>query len=197
MVLVQMPTRDLAKSYHTHILRPHLIHYPPLKDYHLHSHEITTDLQSPEMSLRGSIIVWRDETADRIRPFLDLAMPCQPPVEPSLSTSKSSTASGNSSTVPPPCLPPSLGPSTISEETLASLLDYPGRLPQSYLEFPTMLEVSYWDDDGPTLLTAFAAQKDQLELVRLHFAFYRNAMLQHLDIRLKLQVLDMATQALK
>ncbi|KAF9166388.1 hypothetical protein DFQ26_008072 [Actinomortierella ambigua] len=135
MVLVQMPNVELARSYHAHVLRPHLIHYPPLRGYHLHSLEITTDLQSPEMSLKGSIV------------------------------------------------------------TLAAMLDYPGRLPQSMREFPTMIEVSYWDDAGPTLLTAFAAQKDQLELIRLHFAFYRNAMLKQLDIRLKLQVLDMNLHA--
>ncbi|KAG0228794.1 hypothetical protein BGW42_001991 [Actinomortierella wolfii] len=203
MVLVQMPTRQLAQNYHAQVLRPHLIHYPPLASYHLHSLEITTDLQSPEMSLKGSIIVWRDETADRIRPLLDLT-----PSFPQLVTKSScptclSSCKNSASTITAcaTCSPSSVIASadssttrTISEETLAALLDYPGRLPQSPREYPTMVEVSYWDNVGPTLLTAYAAQKDQLELIRLHFACYRDAMLKHLGIHLKLQVVDMAAQ---
>ncbi|KAF9962347.1 hypothetical protein BGZ72_007400 [Mortierella alpina] len=94
----------------------------------------------------------------------------------------------------------------ISEEDLAVMLDIPGRLPRTHAEMMQMIEVSYWHQTSssntsstsktePTLLTAFAAQPDQIPEIQAHFRRYRDTLLQVLQLPLKLHTQSMADMA--
>lgn len=61
----------------------------------------------------------------------------------------------------------------VSETSLAKLLDYPGRLPQSSDEISTMCEVVYYAIPSKVVLTTFAAQQDELDQVKAHFERYK------------------------
>ncbi|KAI8082746.1 uncharacterized protein BX664DRAFT_338970 [Halteromyces radiatus] len=65
----------------------------------------------------------------------------------------------------------------MSEEQLATLLDYPGRLPRSMDELPTMREVVYYDQHTRLVLTTFASQLEQQQQVMQHFTRYKDTML--------------------
>ncbi|KAI8579137.1 hypothetical protein K450DRAFT_244063 [Umbelopsis ramanniana AG] len=62
---------------------------------------------------------------------------------------------------------------SVSEQTLAQILDYPGSLPSNAGELETMVEVAYCDvaksSDSPTIVTTFAAQHGEVEKVKQHF----------------------------
>ncbi|SAM08234.1 hypothetical protein [Absidia glauca] len=64
-----------------------------------------------------------------------------------------------------------------SEENLAVLLDYPGRLPRSMHELETMREVVYYNRQDMHIVTTFACQLDQHDLVQQHFERYHDTML--------------------
>ncbi|KAI8340538.1 hypothetical protein BC941DRAFT_417515 [Chlamydoabsidia padenii] len=64
-----------------------------------------------------------------------------------------------------------------SEDELAMLLDYPGRLPRSMLELDTMREVAYYNQLDKTILTTFACQLEQQDNVHSHFKLYQDTML--------------------
>lgn len=64
-----------------------------------------------------------------------------------------------------------------SEEKLAVLLDYPGRLPRSMHELGTMREVVYYNRQDMHIVSTFACQLDQHDLVQQHFERYHDTML--------------------
>ncbi|KAF8933682.1 hypothetical protein BGZ47_010761 [Haplosporangium gracile] len=78
------------------------------------------------------------------------------------------------------------------------MLDIPGRLPTSEAEIRAMVEVSYWDQDesaansSPVLLTAFAAQPDQILAIQTHFKEYRDSARSLFNMTLKLHIQAMA-----
>jgi hypothetical protein len=89
----------------------------------------------------------------------------------------------------------------ISEQDLAIMLDIPGRLPASEIEVRAMVEISYWHQDqdeyaavdsAPVLLTAFAAQPDEISLIQTHFKRYRNSVRSLFNMTLKLHIQAMA-----
>ncbi|KAG2175078.1 hypothetical protein INT44_007556 [Umbelopsis vinacea] len=63
--------------------------------------------------------------------------------------------------------------SSVSEQTLAQILDYPGSLPSNAGELETMVEVAYCDvtksSESLTIVTTFAAQDREVEKVKQHF----------------------------
>ncbi|KAL0079819.1 hypothetical protein J3Q64DRAFT_1761404 [Phycomyces blakesleeanus] len=63
--------------------------------------------------------------------------------------------------------------STIGEDRLARILDYPGSLPRSEQDILTMLEVAYVDSRRGCVVTTFAAQTREEQKVRTHFERYR------------------------
>ncbi|CAO3616703.1 unnamed protein product [Cunninghamella blakesleeana] len=69
-----------------------------------------------------------------------------------------------------------------TEDVLATILDYPGRLPKSYKDLETMREVVYYNDDDDDddnkkhVLTTFACQLDEQSNVYQHFIHYKNKM---------------------
>ncbi|KAI8069325.1 hypothetical protein BC940DRAFT_298450 [Gongronella butleri] len=63
------------------------------------------------------------------------------------------------------------------ESQLATLLDYPGGLPEDAAQVATMLEVVYVDRARDNkLMTTFACQQDEQHNVVQHFQRYRHAM---------------------
>ncbi|KAF9151253.1 hypothetical protein BG015_006889 [Linnemannia schmuckeri] len=86
----------------------------------------------------------------------------------------------------------------ISEQDLATMLDIPGRLPASEAEIHAMVEVSYWHQDEstvdspPVLLTAFAAQPDEIPAIQIHFKQYRDSARSLFNMTLKLHIQAMA-----
>ncbi|KAG0276943.1 hypothetical protein BGZ95_006814 [Linnemannia exigua] len=142
---------------------------------------ITRNVQSPEMPLQGYVLMWSSTTVAShpqtasIQRSIDLLCP---------SSATAATAT----------------PSTISEMDLALMLDIPGRLPTTEPEMRAMIEVSYWhqdnnspsDDSSPVLLTAFAAQPDQIPAIQTHFKRYRDATRTLFNITLKLHIQAMA-----
>jgi hypothetical protein len=101
--------------------------------------------------------------------------------------------------------------SSVSESTLALLLDYPGSLPSCAEELDTMLEVAYLDTaryvtrniislvttmlnsvrhrsrDNPTVVTTFAAQQKENKNVNRHFERYRDRV-KELGIDLRMSI---------
>ncbi|KAG0240834.1 hypothetical protein BGX31_001631 [Mortierella sp. GBA43] len=86
----------------------------------------------------------------------------------------------------------------IPEQDMAVILDIPGRLPENELEVRRMVEVSYWHqvealpDIQPVLLTAFAAQPDQMHSIQAHFKRYKYNVQRQFGVLLKLHVQSMA-----
>lgn len=76
----------------------------------------------------------------------------------------------------------------VSETSLARLLDYPGRLPQSSDEISTMCEVVYYATPSNVVLTTFAAQQDELDQVKTHFERYKEQCHTQLGMELGLLV---------
>ncbi|KAG1145206.1 hypothetical protein G6F37_005594 [Rhizopus arrhizus] len=79
---------------------------------------------------------------------------------------------------------------TVPEETMADILDYPGHLPRSEKEIPTMKTVIYFHDRNTTriALTTFAIQDNEKDITSSHFERYRYACKEQLDIDLKLLI---------
>lgn len=78
----------------------------------------------------------------------------------------------------------------VSEEQLASLFDYPGNLPKSEEQLLSMLEIAYLDNsrNDMRVITTFAALEPQLELVKKHFAIYKDVCSRQLDMDLRLVI---------
>ncbi|ORE04793.1 hypothetical protein BCV72DRAFT_251006 [Rhizopus microsporus var. microsporus] len=79
---------------------------------------------------------------------------------------------------------------TVPEERMAEILDYPGHLPSSEQEVPTMKTVIYLHDRKTTqvALTTFAIQTHQTDAMISHFQRYKHACKERLDIDLSLIV---------
>jgi hypothetical protein len=77
---------------------------------------------------------------------------------------------------------------TVPEERMAEILDYPGHLPSSEQEVPTMKTVIYLHDRKTTqvALTTFAIQTHQTDAMISHFQRYKHACKERLDIDLSL-----------
>lgn len=82
------------------------------------------------------------------------------------------------------------GDKSISEDTMALLLDYPGHLPISEKEIPTMQSVIYFhnrpNNKELLALTSFAIQNNEKERALEHFQRYSTTCKIRLDIELKL-----------
>lgn len=79
----------------------------------------------------------------------------------------------------------------ISEDTMALLLDYPGHLPSSEEEIPTMKSVIYFHNRPNkqlVALTSFAIQITEKEKTLEHFREYYSACKEILNIELKLLI---------
>ncbi|KAF9206655.1 hypothetical protein BGZ49_002064 [Haplosporangium sp. Z 27] len=195
-VLIQLPTSGLTLDLYRQVLESQWMQRASFKEQHqsqalgLNCQLIVKNVRSPEMPLQGCILVWSDKTvqshqqSERIRRGISLL--CSPEDQQNSNNQK-----------------------TISEQDLAVMLDIPGRLPESEMEMQKMIEVSYWhqgDDttvsggqnDGaathisPTLLTAFAAQPDQLPNIQIHFKRYKDIVRNIFGIQLKLHIQSMA-----
>ncbi|KAF9358219.1 hypothetical protein BGX26_002223 [Mortierella sp. AD094] len=169
----------------------------------LNCHLITKDIRSPEMPLQGCVLVWSDRTVQlhpqsvRIRRGISLLCSSEGQKDPlATGTMGNETAAKDINT------------RLISEQDLAIMLDLPGRLPESEKEMHQMIEVSYWHqgdigigggqndrataEASPTLLTAFAAQPDQVPNIQIHFKRYRDTIREIFGIQLKLHIQSMA-----
>ncbi|KAF9436457.1 hypothetical protein BGZ76_003918 [Entomortierella beljakovae] len=187
-VLIQMPTPDLTRSLYHQVLQSQWMQLDSFKEQHrlgLNCQLITKQVRSPEMLLMDCVLVWSTrviqshQQSERIQHGVDLLF---------------STKDSKSQIIP--------------EDDLAVMLDLPGRLPQSEAEVHRMIEVSYWhqgnvttvsgqnktpaSDESPTLLTAFAAQPDQIPNIQTHFKRYRDAVRDKFGIQLKLHIQSMA-----
>ncbi|KAI7831136.1 hypothetical protein BC939DRAFT_220710 [Gamsiella multidivaricata] len=205
-VLIQLPTLDLTLSLYRHVLQSQWTQLPAYKQQSLqqqhedmqeeehalglHCKMITQNVRSPEMPLQGCVLVWADQTV-RSHPQSDLIQRGINLLCPLSHYDREDTVPGVQS--------------VISETDLAIMLDLPGRLPESETEMHQMIEVSYWHQEEvadiandspsepqPTLLTAFAAQPDQIPNVQSHFKRYRDAVREKYGMRLKLHVQSMA-----
>ncbi|KAG1451752.1 hypothetical protein G6F56_007999 [Rhizopus delemar] len=81
-------------------------------------------------------------------------------------------------------------PTVISEEKMAEILDYPGHLPRSEREIPTMKTVIYFHDRKKTqiALTTFAIQAHEEKNTLSHFDKYKCACKEILNVDLKLLI---------
>ncbi|KAI7904458.1 uncharacterized protein BX663DRAFT_505105 [Cokeromyces recurvatus] len=82
-----------------------------------------------------------------------------------------------------------ISPLKITEETMATILDYPGHLPRSEKELSTMKTVIYFHDTpnhGLIALTSFAMQASEQENVLTHFKHYQEICKNRLGIHMKL-----------
>lgn len=78
---------------------------------------------------------------------------------------------------------------TVAEAELAQILDYPGRLPETLEQVAMMREVAYLEASSMRLLTSFAVVgQEQVEATKRHFARYRQACLEHLNMDLRLLI---------
>jgi len=146
---------------------------------------ITKDVRSPEMPLQGYALLWCTSTVKShpqgasIQRSIDLLCPS--------TTATTTTTTAAAAT-----------PALISEKDLALMLDIPGRLPSTESEISAMIEVSYWhqgdqcNEESPVLLTAFAAQPDQIPAIQSHFVSYRDSVRTLFNITLKLHIQAMA-----
>ncbi|KAF9172316.1 hypothetical protein BGX21_003395 [Mortierella sp. AD011] len=208
-VLIQLPSPDLTHSLYQHVLVSKWMQLASYKEQQqsqslgLNCHLITKDVRSPEMSLQGCILVWSDRTVQshpqsvRIQRGINLLCSPQTQKDPSETGS-----TGNEIIVK------DINTQSISEQDLAVMLDLPGRLPESEKEIHQMIEVSYWHqgdvdvangqndkattEESPTLLTAFAAQPDQVPSIQIHFKRYRDTVREIFGIQLKLHIQSMA-----
>ncbi|KAI9252206.1 hypothetical protein EDC94DRAFT_621151 [Helicostylum pulchrum] len=79
----------------------------------------------------------------------------------------------------------------ISEDTMAVILDYPGHLPRSEREIPTMKSVIYFSNKPNVeliALTSFAVQDSEKEATLSHFKRYFTTCKEKLGIDLKLLI---------
>ncbi|KAK3838508.1 MAG: hypothetical protein JOS17DRAFT_730342 [Linnemannia elongata] len=188
-LLLQLPTPAMTTAFFHNVLVPQVMRHPAYKTLStgtsqttlegqgLECRLITRDVRSPEMSLQGYVLLWSSTTVEShpqaasIQRSIDLLCP---------------TTTGETK------------PVMISEQDLAAILDIPGRLPANEAEIRAMVEVSYWHQDesavdsSPTLLTAFAAQPDQIPAIQTHFKQYRDSVRGLFDMNLKLHVQAMA-----
>lgn len=78
----------------------------------------------------------------------------------------------------------------VSEDTMATILDYPGSLPKSEKDISTMLSVMFFHDrpnnKGLVLLTSFVIQVNEKEKTLDHFKNYQKICKNKLNIDLKL-----------
>ncbi|KAG0051329.1 hypothetical protein BGZ83_003859 [Gryganskiella cystojenkinii] len=207
-MLVQMPTVPLTQDFFRKVLENNLKEaQSPGENNVVQYRLITKQISSPEMPLQGCVLIWSPEAIvrhDQTSLLQDLVdRLCSAPSPPSsLKSSVSSTASFH-----------------ISEEELALLLDYPGRLPTTHVEMQQMIEVSYWhqppppsaptatssitsasqqlsnttEEQEPRLLTAFAAQPNQIPRIQSHFQTYRDAVRNEpFNLHLKLHIQSLA-----
>ncbi|KAG0256340.1 hypothetical protein BG011_004609 [Mortierella polycephala] len=196
-ILIQLPTPEMTTAYYHNALVPHLIHHPAFKrqakapGLELSCQLITRNVHSPEMHLQGYVLLWSARTVQahpqskHIQNGINLL--CHPNA---LGSSDMNESSNNGNK-----------PATISEEDLALMLDIPGRLPETEMELKRMIEVSYWsqghcstdkEPNEPLLLTAFAAQPDQLSDIQAHFKRYKDAVRDLYRFQLKLHVQSMS-----
>ncbi|KAG0039051.1 hypothetical protein BGZ82_009857 [Podila clonocystis] len=176
-VLIQLPSMDLTRQFYLQVLQPHLVQHRSFVFSGLECRMVTRSVRSPEMPLTGCALVWNRESVKShpqsfaIQEILDLLCP------------SSEVPQGVSTEI------------VVSETDLATLLDIPGRLPGSEEEIHKMLQVSYWQQDAsvsPALLTAFAAQPEELTAIQTHFKRYKDRALGLFGITLKLHVHSMA-----
>ncbi|KAI8641713.1 hypothetical protein BD408DRAFT_345591 [Parasitella parasitica] len=80
----------------------------------------------------------------------------------------------------------------VTEESMAAILDYPGRLPSTEKEIPSMLSVIYFHDrpnkKGLIALTSFAIQSSERERTLAHFKRYHDVCQDRLNIEMKLLI---------
>ncbi|KAL7321217.1 hypothetical protein PS15m_001010 [Mucor circinelloides] len=80
----------------------------------------------------------------------------------------------------------------VSEESMATILDYPGHLPNTEKEISTMLSVIYFHDrpnqKGLIALTSFAIQNVEKEKTLAHFKRYQEVCKEKLNVDLKLLI---------
>ncbi|KAF9336529.1 hypothetical protein BG006_008330 [Podila minutissima] len=177
-VLIQLPSAALTRQFYLQVLQPHLVQHYSFASSSLECRMITRSVRSPEMPLTGCALVWNRESirghsqSSSIQGALDLL--CPPSEAPQGATTEI----------------------VVSESDIATLLDIPGRLPGSEEEIHKMLEVSYWQQDAsvtsPVLLTAFAAQPEELPAIQIHFEQYKDRVSSLFGITLKLHVQSMA-----
>jgi hypothetical protein len=185
-VLIQLPTPELTRSLYSEVLESQWIQRDSFKRQQQNQDDnlglscrlITRDVQSPEMPLQGCVLVWSQRTirshpqSNIIQRAIDMFFP---------------SAEGESD-----------NGWIISEQDMAVILDIPGRLPENELEVRRMVEVSYWHqvetlpDTQPVLLTAFAAQPDQMHSIQAHFKRYKYNVQRQFGVLLKLHVQSMA-----
>ncbi|GJJ68769.1 hypothetical protein EMPS_01115 [Entomortierella parvispora] len=160
---------------------------------------ITKDIASQEMPLQGCVLIWSPATIQRHPQAALLHGTINRICPPRTATTSSSQDQDENSRL-------------ISESDLAVLLDYPGRLPTTQAEMQQMIEVSYWnqptppspissasasrngqvDSEPPQLLTAFAAQPDQIPKIQTHFRTYRDSLRDLFGLNLKLHIQTLA-----
>ncbi|KAI8049422.1 uncharacterized protein B0P05DRAFT_563637 [Gilbertella persicaria] len=80
----------------------------------------------------------------------------------------------------------------VSDKDMATILDYPGRLPSHEQEIPTLHTVIYFHDrpnhKGMIALTSFAIQVDEKENTLVHFNRYKSICKEKLQIDLKILI---------
>lgn len=78
----------------------------------------------------------------------------------------------------------------IKENTLATILDYPGTLPATEKDFETMKTVVYYHDspEGLVALTTFIIQESEKKYTMAHFMHYATTCKENLDMQLKLLI---------
>ncbi|KAG9325696.1 hypothetical protein KVV02_006199 [Mortierella alpina] len=211
-LLIQLPTPELTTAFYKGVLLPHLLDHPAYdrlsapSDLGLSCQLITGRVRSPEMSLQGYVLLWSRRTvlahpqADLIQRGIDRVCPQETSVTSRIKTGRENGRDGQEAEEEE---------EEISEEDLAVMLDIPGRLPRTHSEMLQMIEVSYWHhqtstnqtsnnqtsstpETEPTLLTAFAAQPDQIPEIHAHFRRYRDTVLQVLGLPIKLHIQSMA-----
>ncbi|KAF9091875.1 hypothetical protein BGX29_010723 [Mortierella sp. GBA35] len=182
-LLLQLPNPAMTQTFYHQVLSSQLMHHPSYqtlsRSQGLECHLITRDIRSSEMSLQGYVLLWCSSTVD--------SHPRQVAIQRSI----------NLLCPPSPSKEGKEGPVMISEQDLAIMLDIPGRLPSTENEIRAMIEVSYWHDhadpdESPVLLTAFAAQPDQIPSIQTHFKRYRDTVRTLFNISLKLHIQAMA-----
>ncbi|KAF8926422.1 hypothetical protein EDD21DRAFT_218317 [Dissophora ornata] len=213
-VLIQLPTPDLTLNLYRNVLTSYWTQLSSFKQHQyryqqtsqeqgqgleLECRLITRNVRSPEMSLQGCVVIWSHTTvrshpqAELIQRGIDLLFPSSEQDHHQEEDEK-----------------------VISDHDLAVMLDIPGKLPETETEMQRMIEVSYWhqgditlaiasndnnndnnnnNNNQPTLLTAFAAQPDQIPNIQTHFRRYRDTVRNMFGIQLKLHTRSIADMA--
>ncbi|KAG0347268.1 hypothetical protein BG004_008091 [Podila humilis] len=179
-VLIQLSSVDLTRHLYSKVLEPHFIQHPDFTASSLRCQWITQRARSPEMLLTGCILVWNTATI-RHHPQSATIQGIIDKLCPSPSAPQSSIMAGV----------------IVPEDDLALILDIPGRLPGSEAEIRHMVEVSYWQVDSSsgssTLLTAFAAQPDEIPAIQVHFQRYKVKVLDLFGMSIGIHVQSMAS----